>query len=297
MRLRPKDAHGAPGATFLLCFLISFTAASSSPSTSLNLSDFQQINGFDSACTVAYNTPIPGCSTSDFTSNNPCSLTCINGLEVITILLGSACQGIEADPTTLIGQFFEGNGIKALCPNFVPAQTLDSSAFAQLTGRPGASTTNAQTSTTPQYISTTSSQRSTGSSLSASTEPILTSTSLTSSSSTSLSLTMTSSILSTQVSLASSSTSLTTSPSLAVVPAGTTPSSSSTQSDSGFTKTIVNDGSAVVITSKPEQTASNNPDAFGGGGSPFEISEGVHALDVLYTLYGLVIFSAMLWLL
>lgn len=81
------------------------------------------------------------------------------------------------------------------------------------------------------------------------------------------------------------------------MPAGAGQSSSKTQTDSVFTKTIVNDGSAAVITSKPEQTASNNPDAFGGGGSPFEISGGVHAMDVLWTVYSLLIFSATIWIL
>ncbi|KAI4121736.1 MAG: hypothetical protein LQ347_006762 [Umbilicaria vellea] len=40
-------------------------------------------------------------------------------------------------------------------------------------------------------------------------------------------------------------------------------------------KTAINDGSKTVITSKADQTASSNADAFGGGGSPFEISAGV----------------------
>lgn len=44
-------------------------------------------------------------------------------------------------------------------------------------------------------------------------------------------------------------------------------------------KTAINDGSKTVITSKADQTASSNADAFGGGGSPFEISAGVKGVE------------------
>lgn len=46
-----------------------------------------------------------------------------------------------------------------------------------------------------------------------------------------------------------------------------------------FVKTAINDGSKTVVTSKADQTASSNADAFGGGGSPFEVSAGVKGVD------------------
>ncbi|MCJ1445019.1 MAG: hypothetical protein MMC23_005524 [Stictis urceolatum] len=105
-------------ATLQLLFLPLFASSVSGAATSfVTLSQFQQINGFSASCTSAYNTPIPGCTTADFASTSaPCSLDCVAGLQAISTTLNTACKGTLTDPTTLIGLFFEGKGVNALCP-------------------------------------------------------------------------------------------------------------------------------------------------------------------------------------
>ena len=84
----------------------------------ISLSQFQTIADFPDTCTQAYNSQINGCTASDFINGNPCSTGCMNGLQAITTLIDTACAGSQADPTTLIGMFFIGKGINALCPNY-----------------------------------------------------------------------------------------------------------------------------------------------------------------------------------
>ncbi|MCJ1238584.1 hypothetical protein MMC14_006574 [Varicellaria rhodocarpa] len=254
-------------------------------STAVDLSQFQQINGFSPACTNAYNTPIPGCSPLDFASNRPCSNTCIAGLQTITSLLNSACAGTQADPSSLIGHFFQGTGVTALCPNAAAATTDQASPSQQSTTttlaivsftRPSSSTsTLLVTSTTSSIIASTDALSSPTSSLPTSTSSIDTFL-LTSASNAQ-------SQQSTETSALSSSTSASTtfvlqsspgSTDVVATPAtlSTSPTPATTTATNVFVKTVVNDGSATVLTSKAQQTASDNPDAFGGGGSPFEIS-------------------------
>lgn len=83
---------------------------------SVTLSEFQQINGFSAQCTRAYNTPIPNCTPNDFVNDNACSQACISGLEALTSLINTECAGTSTSPNTLIGLFFEGKGVQALCP-------------------------------------------------------------------------------------------------------------------------------------------------------------------------------------
>ena len=99
--------------------------AVSAVAQSVTLSQFQQINGFPSGCTKAYNTPIPGCVPSDFQGSNVCSQACVSGLMALTSLINSACAGVSTSPSTLIGLFFEGKGVQALCPETAsaPSQT------------------------------------------------------------------------------------------------------------------------------------------------------------------------------
>lgn len=52
-----------------------------------------------------------------------------------------------------------------------------------------------------------------------------------------------------------------------------------------------------MLTSKADQSASANPDAFGGGGSPFEISGVGHTVvDKIWILYGTAICMVTVWL-
>ncbi|MCJ1283947.1 hypothetical protein MMC26_003278 [Xylographa opegraphella] len=294
MRLRRKFAFGS-----LLVLSSSPILSQASSASSISLSSFQQIYGFSATCTAAYNTDIPGCTTSDFTSNNPCSISCISGLEVISALLNSACQGTEADPSTLIGLFFHGNGVSALCPNVVSGSTPQSSAGGQGGGNSMTIATSMMSETAVITFSS-SSPVTTTASTSERPNPTTSTTSAllnTPGSSTISTIMKTTSLSGSPTHTPqSSSANISTSPSPSTTTMQSVSSGSSiTQAGSDFTKTVVNDGTAVVLTSKPEQTASDNPDAFGGGGSPFEISnQGVRVLDFLWMVYGPVICQARL---
>ena len=103
---------------YLLLISLAYLHVASAASV-IQLSQFQEIKGFSTTCTNAYNSPVPGCTLSDFSGNNPCSVTCFSGLQSISKLINTACQGVSADPTTLIGLFFQGKGVAALCPAII----------------------------------------------------------------------------------------------------------------------------------------------------------------------------------
>lgn len=82
----------------------------------VTLSEIQQINGFSPACENAYNTPLSGCTATDF-SNGVCSASCIAFLNALTQIINAECTGTSAEPDTLMGSFFQHQGTGALCPN------------------------------------------------------------------------------------------------------------------------------------------------------------------------------------
>lgn len=84
--------------------------------SALTLTNFQQISGFNTACTNAYNTPLTDCSTSDFAGQG-CSAKCIGFLDDLTTTLLYACSGTSVYPNTLIGLFFHNEGVQTLCSN------------------------------------------------------------------------------------------------------------------------------------------------------------------------------------
>ena len=283
MRLRKRSL---PASCWLALPLIPFCCARTPEAVSLP--QFQPISGFSDACTRAYNSLIPGCTPSDFNQNGPCSADCINGLQVISALINSACQGTVADPTTLIQLFLEGKGVVALCPNAaLPSSSIPTG------GSPSTSDSvnGDRTSTTPTISTTTDHLTDTTSAfsttdMSLTTTPVVAATESTGSTARAVSTTTisssspSSSIPTTVASAAASSTSTNTAPTF----------------EPGFPKTVADAGSAAVITSKAEQSSSRNPDAFGGGGSPFEISRAAQLPSeaLLYTLSTILCFLVIL---
>ena len=81
----------------------------------VSLSQLQPINGFPPACTVAYNAEIGNCIAADFESQHGCSQACIEGIRNETTILQSACVGVSAPTSELIGRFLAGDGVAALC--------------------------------------------------------------------------------------------------------------------------------------------------------------------------------------
>ncbi|KAK4694792.1 hypothetical protein P7C71_g2850, partial [Lecanoromycetidae sp. Uapishka_2] len=82
----------------------------------ITLSTFQPISGFSDTCNNAYNTPLNGCTASDF-STGDCSMSCISFLDALTKVLNADCTGTSAYPNTLIAAFFNSQGTQTLCPN------------------------------------------------------------------------------------------------------------------------------------------------------------------------------------
>lgn len=89
---------------------------STSATTAITLDQFQPITGFSQTCVNAYNTPLSGCTASDFSAGS-CSTTCIAFLEALTMIINQKCDGTGAAPDTLIASFFQSQGTAALCPN------------------------------------------------------------------------------------------------------------------------------------------------------------------------------------
>ncbi|SLM34922.1 hypothetical protein LPUS_03893 [Lasallia pustulata] len=257
----------------------------------ISLSQFQTIADFPDTCTQAYNSQINGCTASDFINGNPCSTGCMNGLQAITTLIDTACAGSQADPTTLIGMFFIGKGINALCPNYAAPIAEASSTMGE------SSTPSAVVIETSTLVA---------SSLSAATTSAATSTHTPSTTSTP---TPSTTYTPTPTTTASSPSSTTTSFTISVLPVPLSQSTTSTPSPlttanpstsasidrPTFVKTAINDGSKTVLTSKADQTASTNPDAFGGGGSPFEISAGVKGTESASRVALLAVLAGLVW--
>ncbi|MCJ1354728.1 MAG: hypothetical protein MMC33_004717 [Icmadophila ericetorum] len=267
----------------------------------VSLSEFQEISGFSLSCTAVYNSPIPGCTNEDFQSTSQCSASCIQGLEEITKELGNACAGTKVDTSTLIGLFFENKGVTAVCPNgqsTSPSYTVGSGTMTTVSTPPVQSTAvfsttiappspPPTTTTTAQIVVTTASpQKST----STHTQQIA---SVASSPSTTASTAPASTVASVAPTPFSANTGTQTTFTTTIL------ASSSSHNPDAILKTAINDGSAEIITSKAQQTASKNPDAFGGGGSPFEIaipSSAVFALDRRWILFGMISSLGLLWL-
>lgn len=107
----------------------------------VSFNDFQPILGFPTACLQVYKSTIPGCRVDDFRGGNPCSQECINGVQSTSRELNNACVGARVTPTTLIGLFFQGKGVAALCPNFDPPPPPDDGGGGQTNTNPPKETT------------------------------------------------------------------------------------------------------------------------------------------------------------
>jgi hypothetical protein len=205
--------------------------SSLSSAAPLNLFKVQQISNFPRQCMAAYNFDISDCSSSEISVTGKvepdgkglCSLDCIGALLVVTQKLFDSCQGVQANPNTLIGLFFIGQGVPYLCPNSVDGNE----AAAGSTGAKG-------TVAAPSSSSAASSEIALSSAMVTTTSPSSTSSS-----------------------------------SQTAAPAQPTTSEAS---PSFQPTTAVNNGVATVFTSEAQRSDSSNPDAFGGGGSPFEVA-------------------------
>ncbi|MCJ1375150.1 hypothetical protein MMC20_006384 [Loxospora ochrophaea] len=284
---------------FLLTTYVLATLTRASSSTDIiTLSLFLPISGFSSECNNAYNTPLAGCTSSDFTKGAPCSANCIASIETVDQLVIMDCEGAATDPKTLIGQILRGNGIRAICPNAAVTTAVQTTTILKSTETIFKSNTNTQSNTlvktsiqstlTPARSATSTSPLA----ISSSSTVVLSST-ISRQQTSSPSLPQSPSSISSAVTSAVSSA-ITSTVSSAVASAITTATAAS---EGGFTKTVADGGSATVLTSKAQQTASDNADAFGGGGSPFEISSSSRTIGkACATIHSMWLIIFVVWL-
>ncbi|KAM0805120.1 hypothetical protein BDR22DRAFT_833607 [Usnea florida] len=184
--MRPSTAPRFPTALVFGILLATISAQVDA----LTLSDKQPINGFDAACTNAYNTPLTDCSNSDFAGQG-CSNKCIGFLDSLQTTMMASCAGTSAYDNTLIGLFLAGQGVHTLCSNVPSGGTSSSGSGAgngQSEAQAGASViedqsavgdTSTSTTSTSTSISTTASTSTTSTSFA----PVVVATSSTSTSS------------------------------------------------------------------------------------------------------------------
>ncbi|KAL9067442.1 MAG: hypothetical protein Q9161_006874 [Pseudevernia consocians] len=269
--------------------------------SALTLSTFQQINGFGTACTNAYNTPLTDCSSSDFAGQG-CSAKCIGFLDSLTNSLIDACSGTSVYPNTLIGLFFHNEGVQTLCSNAGgnPSSSDVGDGSGQSGGQDGAYSTGIQSAVGEASPSITSTSTSTTSST-----PQAAATSLTTTKSTSSTLqaaaTSSTATKSTSSTLQAAATSLTTT----IVP--TTVISEPTTTSVAVVETTVTPeppSDASTSTSHTQSSTSSSSTSTStsngnGGGTPLDIgSSACHHAGMSEWLFALLTGSAgLIWFL
>ncbi|KAI9716238.1 MAG: hypothetical protein M1812_005463 [Candelaria pacifica] len=268
----------------------------------ISLANFEETIHVPKDCNDAWTAPISGCASSDFLAKGgSCSSTCIASLQDVAKTVSIACQGVAVDPTTLMGLFFEGKGINAVCPNIVVTSVVGGG------GGNGAATTTmgtiigSSTAAAPSlpsgsteilydtsaFLATKSSMLQSSSATSSSSppsKPTIPASTQAASTSTSSSITSsvsaTTSTTTTVVTKTSSTTlAMNTSPTSAVVSSVV---STSTTSSVTSVPSVTTTSSRSVLPLPPiessaggnknAQTHEANPQITGGGGSPFEVS-------------------------
>ncbi|KAH9892925.1 hypothetical protein F4778DRAFT_300619 [Xylariomycetidae sp. FL2044] len=142
---------------------VCFCTMGASSSSALSLANFQVVtsNQVGSSCLRAYQDTIEGCTRSDFTDGNQCTLNCATGLQKTQTRVQRACNEEDVNPKSLLGLTLSGDLVEALCPNFQattvtvqPSMTQQVSSTVLLPAPPATSstiaTTEVSTATTEQ---------------------------------------------------------------------------------------------------------------------------------------------------
>ncbi|GKT49840.1 uncharacterized protein ColSpa_10021 [Colletotrichum spaethianum] len=119
---------------------------------SLSLSNFQLITELSVplGCLLAYNSPIIGCRATDFENSRTCSAKCTRGLTRTQNNVRDACQAVQVQANTILGQALAGNLINLLCD--YQAQHNHSAAAPNQHRQPAAAAAATTTTTTLYYF-------------------------------------------------------------------------------------------------------------------------------------------------
>ncbi|RKU48120.1 hypothetical protein DL546_008997 [Coniochaeta pulveracea] len=96
-----------------------FVLFSPAAATVITLSNFQHLpsdSSINIICRAAYSTPLFRCTNADFSSGQTCSKHCITDIENAESAIQFACQDVDIDPSTLLGQAQESELVDRLCP-------------------------------------------------------------------------------------------------------------------------------------------------------------------------------------
>ncbi|KAJ9136730.1 hypothetical protein NKR23_g9597 [Pleurostoma richardsiae] len=227
-----------------LCLSMASTASA------ISLADFQLISSSSVplGCILAYNTPIVGCSSSDFTQGNTCSSSCERGLQLIEATISSVCDNVDVSSNSVLGQALSGDLVDLLCPTGKTTTAATTSLSSKSTTAAVVLTSKSETTTVTLGSFTVIPTPSTTSAV---TETTKTETST----------------VTTEASTSSSTTSVDASPAAQTTSAAQTPAAETTSSSTKTTSS----------THKAEATR--------GGGSPFDatVANSSPALSVRWT--------------
>jgi len=101
--------------TSLLFIVAGIHEAAAQSSYSVSSFDSTKIQSNSVACNQAYQTIIPGCSSSDFIASNPCSQACLAGLNSIQDMVVQSCKGVTVPNTSMLAYFAAGRGTSQVC--------------------------------------------------------------------------------------------------------------------------------------------------------------------------------------
>jgi hypothetical protein len=118
--MKLSSATYFPSLPFCLLYLsvnILTQASVARSQSTLSIASFDQTQdvGLSAACNAVYTEAIPGCQMTDFLATNPCSSTCLNGLQNVQSAAQSGCIGDTIPSSSMLSYFQSGNGVNQLC--------------------------------------------------------------------------------------------------------------------------------------------------------------------------------------
>ena len=118
--MKLSSATNFPSLPFSLLYLsvniLSQASVAHSQST-LSIASFDQTQdtNLSAACNAVYTETIPGCQMTDMLATNPCSSSCLNGLQTVQSAARSGCASDTVPSSSMLSYFQAGNGVNQLC--------------------------------------------------------------------------------------------------------------------------------------------------------------------------------------
>jgi hypothetical protein len=139
-----------PFSLYLLVNILSQASVASSQSTvSIASLDQTQDTSLSAACNAVYTEAIPGCQMTDFLATNPCSSSCISGLQTVQSAAQSGCASDTIPSGSILNYFLAGNGVNQFCVVMKStATTMTTVVSSSMSSSPSPTTNSTSTTTT-----------------------------------------------------------------------------------------------------------------------------------------------------